>query len=172
MTRNAAVLAAITETPGISTNELAVRLGLTDEEVRCSLDDLKRRKKVKGAIPRGERFARWEAIGTLAPRARPRPVRDLVLHAVGDQPCTTREIAEKTGLTPKQTANALAYLARQRLVSYARGTWQCLWMRADRGRPTLDQLEAHEERWMPQPWIHPIRARALGLRAPSHRAAA
>ncbi len=172
MTRNLLVLAAITETPGISTDELSARLGLTYEALRTSLNDLTRRKKVRGAIPPGERFARWEAIGTIAPRARPRPVRDLVLQAVGNQPATTRAIAERTGLTPKQAANALAYLARQRLVAYVRGPWQCQWVRAAIGRPTLDRTEAHEEPWAPQPWIHPIRARALGLRTPSHRAAA
>lgn len=88
---------------------------------------------------------------------------------VDDTRRSTAELAELAGITRCQAKNALAYLARKGRVVRIRGTWACSWVRSG----TIQPAEAEpKDDWTPQPWIHPIRARALGLRVPSDRAVA
>lgn len=161
----------LTAMPGLATDECADRLGVTYESARRALEAMRRAGRVRSAsvLQRDRQRAVWYAVAVMAPAPGQAPVQDRVLAIVDGTLRTTADLADAAGITRSQAKNALAYLANKGRVVRVKGRRMCSWV-----LPGAIEAPAPEpaDDWTPRPWVHPIRARALGLPSPLTRKAA
>lgn len=163
MNRSALLRAVVAAMPGLTTAGVAQRAGLANNETNHLLHGMKNRGHIGYIPPTTPHGAgTWYPITTVVERGpyQPRGARNqAVLASVTDTLRTTNEVAAAAGVTRVQAKDTLRGLAARGLVRQVRGKWDSWWCLAHVDEPRLDE---HDEPWTPQPWVHPIRARAMG----------